>query len=78
MSNFSEIAENVKMFTFFLHISSQDIQKYISFSASQCSSNEYPCGSGDCVPGFVVCDGKADCIDGSDEFPDVCGVLCFS
>lgn len=31
------------------------------------SDYEFPCKSGDCVPDDLVCDGKEDCQDGSDE-----------
>lgn len=30
------------------------------------------CGTGDCVPEAVLCDGTADCANEADEHPDVC------
>ena len=32
-----------------------------------CSSSEYQCAYGGCVPRSVVCNGFSECIDGSDE-----------
>lgn len=35
----------------------------------QCSQEEFRCHSdGMCVPKSVQCDGRADCLDGSDEY----------
>lgn len=37
-----------------------------------CSTSEFQCGDGFCIPDFKKCDGTYDCIDGSDERAD-CG-----
>ena len=36
-------------------------------------SNEFECTAGGCIIGDWVCDGEADCFDGSDEGEDLCG-----
>ena len=36
-----------------------------------CSGAQYECDNGDCVPSEVLCDGKDDCTDDSDE--EYCG-----
>ncbi|XP_059825945.1 prolow-density lipoprotein receptor-related protein 1-like [Hypanus sabinus] len=37
-----------------------------------CGASEFLCLNKQCVPGKWLCDGKADCEDGSDESTDVC------
>ena len=37
-----------------------------------CSSNEFHCTSGPCIPSHWYCDQERDCLDGSDE-PATCG-----
>ncbi len=32
-----------------------------------CDSSEFACESGQCIPGFWVCDGDLDCLGGDDE-----------
>ena len=40
-----------------------------------CKDGSYPCGSGECVPYEVVCNGHRDCLDGSDE-SETCTAAC--
>ncbi|XP_069775261.1 basement membrane-specific heparan sulfate proteoglycan core protein isoform X3 [Narcine bancroftii] len=42
-------------------------------SSRQCLSNEFSCGSGECIPLDYRCDLRADCSDLSDE--DNCGII---
>lgn len=37
-----------------------------------CSSNEFTCGNGACIPDSFTCDGTSDCLDGSDEADGLC------
>ena len=39
-------------------------------TAAECSSEEFKCGSGECVSNDNVCDTSIDCADGSDEESD--------
>lgn len=39
-----------------------------------CSSEEFECKSGECVPVRFLCDSYTDCTDGSDESPERCNV----
>lgn len=32
-----------------------------------CAADQFRCRNGDCVPGYVQCNGYRDCPDGSDE-----------
>lgn len=37
-----------------------------------CSSREFTCQNGMCIPSSFVCDGAIDCRDGSDELEGLC------
>ncbi|XP_032822243.2 MAM and LDL-receptor class A domain-containing protein 1 isoform X1 [Petromyzon marinus] len=37
-----------------------------------CSASDFPCHNGLCVPAFSLCDFNNDCIDNSDEAPQIC------
>lgn len=36
-------------------------------NAEECTSEEYKCKSGACIPSLTVCDLVSDCPDGDDE-----------
>ncbi|XP_050529012.1 modular serine protease-like [Daktulosphaira vitifoliae] len=38
-----------------------------------CTSNEFQCTSGKCIDSISICDGTADCSDGTDETRALCG-----
>lgn len=40
----------------------------------QCSERHFRCDDGHCIHVSFVCDGDADCIDGSDEHPNECKI----
>lgn len=42
--------------------------------ATRCSITDFACGSPEdkCIPKYWKCDGTKDCLDGSDEDPDMC------
>nr|ATU83018.1 secreted hypothetical protein [Pristhesancus plagipennis] len=42
---------------------------------SQCPEDEYECRNGQCIASFAVCDGEANCSDGTDETQAVCTKL---
>ncbi|TNN26603.1 Low-density lipoprotein receptor-related protein 2 [Liparis tanakae] len=37
-----------------------------------CSSSQFTCSNGACVPAAYTCDGQSDCTDGSDEAESLC------
>lgn len=37
-----------------------------------CSSHEFTCTNGACIPSSYICDGTSDCFDGSDEEDSLC------
>lgn len=38
-----------------------------------CEASSFQCLNGHCIPQRWACDGDADCQDGSDEDPTICG-----
>ena len=41
---------------------------------TECTSEEFTCSSGQCIPQSYTCDGVRDCAaDGSDERQELCG-----
>lgn len=46
-------------------------------STSQCSENQIPCRSGECIPAEARCNGRQECADGSDEVGCVGGTHVF-
>jgi hypothetical protein len=38
----------------------------------KCQSTDHICGDGTCLPQYQICNGKVDCLDGSDENQDTC------
>ena len=45
---------------------------YNPLSIAACGQYEFSCQSGDCIAVYDVCNGIAQCADGSDEDPSVC------
>ncbi|KAF1770403.1 hypothetical protein GCK72_002221 [Caenorhabditis remanei] len=40
----------------------------------QCKKNEWMCDSGQCIDSSRLCDASVDCIDGSDEWVEICSL----
>ncbi|CAL2029386.1 unnamed protein product [Caenorhabditis brenneri] len=40
----------------------------------QCKMNEWMCDSGQCIDSHRLCDASVDCIDGSDEWVEICSL----
>lgn len=45
---------------------------FVLFSEISCSEKLFQCANKQCIPTTFVCDGEADCQDGSDENPVEC------
>lgn len=48
-----------------------DFVFFMEFSDITCSSNQFRCNNGQCIPSYWKCDTKIDCDDRSDE-PNEC------
>jgi hypothetical protein len=47
---------------------------WIFTAETQCEEDQFKCNSsGSCVSMNLICDGKKDCPDGSDEADEICG-----
>lgn len=44
----------------------------------KCGPNRLPCEDGKCIPVGLFCDGKRDCLGGSDEFVEFCAGRSFA
>ena len=70
--------EYVEIYNIFLL---HDIKDFLSYSTLAhftwlgCTSDQFTCANGQCVPMAARCDGNIDCTDGSDE--SNCGTLMF-
>ncbi|KAI8502505.1 CUB and sushi domain-containing protein 1 [Branchiostoma belcheri] len=47
---------------------------YSCESVIGCGSDEFQCANGDCIDTRLLCDGKDDCGDGSEESADICTI----
>ena len=49
--------------------------KGLFISDIECTTDTFKCMNGipACIPTSWVCDGHHECLDGSDESPDICG-----
>lgn len=45
---------------------------YLCFVFVACNKDEFKCGSGECIPSYLKCDGNPDCTDRSDENDPEC------
>ena len=50
-----------------LHISNLKSLVNIQFTGAKCSKNTFSCDNGKCISMALICDGKNDCIDTTDE-----------
>lgn len=59
--------KNIKSSIYYIY-NTTEIMRILKISAHRrCWNPEFPCKNGQCIrPGFI-CDGTANCIDGSDE-----------
>lgn len=61
---------NLKCDTKFDCMNGEDERGCVYTNCSQ--SSEFRCHSGQCIDKILVCNGQADCRDGSDELPELC------
>lgn len=47
-------------------------EEHSTSSPASCPEGAVSCDGGKCIPDSQMCDGKADCTDGTDE-PSTCG-----
>lgn len=52
---------------FELHIDDYKLFFYLFLAGRTCTSGQFSCSNGACIPGEYQCDRLADCSDGSDE-----------
>lgn len=54
-------------------VSSDDVHNHNNYyNPTQCGRFQFQCHSGECIAVYNACDGIPQCIDGSDEGPEVC------
>lgn len=60
-----------KTFSFLFIIQTAPAAAAAVVNSALCSRFQFQCHSGECIAVYNACDGIAQCIDGSDEGPEV-------
>lgn len=61
---------NIKLYTLIELAIEHDLIMYVSNKT--CQAYQWQCGNYQCINKVYLCDGRADCTDGSDESPRQC------
>ena len=43
---------------------------------TECKADEFQCSNGLCISRNLMCNRDVNCLDGSDEYQDLCGMYC--